>query len=125
MGYRILIVDDDVDITALIRLWLERDGHIVTIDRDGPAGLRATLDGTHDVAFIDIGLPALDGYEIARRVRAIPGARRPCLVALTANTDDPRVAFDAGFDAHVFKPVTEKTIKAVLEELPKWKSTAT
>jgi CheY-like chemotaxis protein len=44
-------------------------------------------------------------------------------VALTANTDDPRTAFEAGFDAHVFKPVEAKTITAVLDELPKWKGT--
>ena len=59
-----------------------------------------------------------DGYEIARRIRATPAARRPCLVALTAITDDPETAFAAGFDGHVLKPVEATTIAAVLNELP-------
>jgi len=118
MKHRILIVDDDVDITALLRRWLERDGHDVDDTRDGPSGLRLALNGPYDLAFIDIGLPALDGYEIARKVRATRVIGRPCLVALTANTDEPDQAFAAGFDAHVLKPVEEKTIAAVLEQMP-------
>ena len=108
----------------LIRRWVERDGHVVDAAPDGPAGLNAALDGGYDIAFIDIGLPVLDGYELVRRVRAAPVPRRTCLVALTANTDDPRTAFEAGFDAHVFKPVEAKTIAAVLDELPNWKDAA-
>ena len=115
---RILIVDDDPDIRALIRLWLEQDGHVVDEARDGPTGLQAVMDGAHDVVFIDIMLPGMDGYEIARQVRAAPASQRPCLVALTAITDDPQTAFEAGFDGHVQKPVEEKTIRAVLREMP-------
>lgn len=118
MQLRILIIDDDPDIRALIRLWLERDGHVVDDARDGPTGLDAVMGSTYDIAFIDIVLPGLDGYEIARRIRATPAARRPCLVALTAITEDPETAFAAGFDGHVLKPVEEKTITAVLNELP-------
>jgi CheY-like chemotaxis protein len=120
MHYRILVVDDDPDIRALLRRWLERNGHAVDEAEDGTRGLGMTLDGNYDIAFIDIGLPGPDGYEIARRVHAAP-ARRPCLVALTASTDDPEVAFQAGFDGHVFKPVTERTIAAVLQEMPRRK----
>ena len=72
-------------------------------------------------ATIDIGLPVLDGYEIARRVRAAPVRERPCLVAVTASSDDPRVAFEAGFDGHVFKPLSPAAITAVLEEMPRMK----
>ena len=115
---RILIVDDDPDLRALMRLWLEQDGHVVEEARDGTTGLRAVLGGAHDVVFVDIVLPGLDGYEIARRARAAPAVRRPCLVALTAITDDPQTAFEAGFDGHVLKPVEEKTIRAVLTEMP-------
>ena len=117
MQHRILIIDDDADIRALVRRWVEHNGHVVDEAEDGPAGLSTVLEGKHDVVFVDIGLPLIDGYEISRRVRASPISTRVCLVALTANTDDPEVAFDAGFDAHVFKPVQEKTIKAVLDEI--------
>ena len=120
MPHLILVVDDDADIRTLLRRWLERDGHVVAEAADGTTGLNAALDGAHDIAFIDIGLPVLDGYELARRIRNDPVARRPCLVALTASSDDPRTAFEAGFDAHVFKPVQAKTIAAVLDELPQW-----
>ena len=115
MQHRILIIDDDSDLRTLVRRWLERDGHVVGEAEDGPAGLGAALDGNYDVALVDIGLPVYDGYEIARRVRAAPVARRPCLVALTSNTDDPDVAFAAGFDAHVYKPVQAAAIAAVIE----------
>jgi CheY-like chemotaxis protein len=117
MQHRIVIIDDDEDMRALIRRWLERAGHVVDEVVDGRTALGRVLEGKHDVAFVDIGLPALDGYEIARRVRASPVSARVCLVAVTASTDDPEVAFDAGFDAHVFKPVQEKTITAVLDEI--------
>jgi CheY-like chemotaxis protein len=117
MQHRILIIDDDVDMRGVIRRWLERAGHIVDEAVDGRAGATTVLEGKHDVAFVDIGLPVLDGYDIARRVRASPVSKSVCLVALTASTDDPTVAFNAGFDAHVFKPVQEKTIQAVLEEI--------
>ena len=102
---------------ALIRRWLEIDGYVVDEAHTGAAGLQAALEGTHDVAFIDIVLPMLDGYEIARTIRASALPKRICLVALTASTDNPAVAFEAGFDAHVFKPVEAKTIKAVLDEI--------
>ena len=117
MQHRILIIDDDPDMRGLVRRWIEHNGHVVHEAEDGPAGLRTVLEGDHDVAFVDIGLPSIDGYEIARKVRRSPVSARVCLVALTANTDDPEVAFEAGFDAHVFKPVKQETIKAVLDEI--------
>lgn len=121
MGYRVLIVEDDLDLSALIRRWLERDGHVVDEAKDGPTGLSMAASNHYDVAFIDIGLPGLDGYEIARKLGADAPALRPCLVALTARTDDPEVAFEAGFDGHVFKPVQAKTIATVLDEMPRMK----
>ena len=121
MGYRVLIVDDDPDIRHLIRLRLQHDGHVVEEADAGPAGLSMALDGAYDLAFIDIGLPVLDGYEIARQVRAAPVKHHPCMVAVTANSDDPRVAFEAGFDCHVFKPLAPNAITAVLEEMPRRK----
>jgi CheY-like chemotaxis protein len=117
MQHHILVIEDDADMRALLRRWLERCGHNVTEALDGPSGLRSVLDDGLDVAFIDIGLPRPDGYEIARQVRASPVSKHVCLVALTASSDDPTVAFEAGFDAHVFKPVQEKTVRAVLEEI--------
>lgn len=117
-SYRVLIVEDDAALRAMMRHWLERDGHAVEEAGDGPAGLHMAVSAFYDVVFIDIGLPALDGYEIARKLRAAPLTHRPCLIALTANTDDPAVAFDAGFDGHIFKPVEAQTIATVLKEMP-------
>ena len=72
-----------------------------------------------DVALIDIRLPGIDGYEVARRLRAAHERRRIALVALTGfgQTEDRRRAFDAGFDAHLVKPVNADRLKRVIAEL--------
>jgi two-component system, sensor histidine kinase len=99
---RVLVVEDDADsrdtLGLLLRLW----GHEVEVAADGREGLERALAWRPDVAVVDIGLPLLDGYEVAKRVRAAlgPAVR---LIALTAY-DDRRRALDAGFDHHLRKP---------------------
>ena len=103
---RLLIVEDNEDARQGLRSLLELGGHEVHEAADGEAGVSAAIRIAPDLAFIDIGLPALDGYEVARRIKAAnPGIR---LVALTGygNEGDRQRARDAGFDSHLLKPAT-------------------
>jgi signal transduction histidine kinase/ActR/RegA family two-component response regulator len=112
----ILIVEDNEDARETLRILLELAGHRVETASDGAAGLEKALAMQPEVALIDVGLPKLDGYEVARRIRASNGIRRPFLVALTGYglPEDRQRAFDAGFDAHVVKPVDNATLAEVM-----------
>lgn len=94
-------------------------GYEVHTAADGAAGLDAALALRPDAAVLDVTLPGLDGYEIARRVRAA-GGPQPVLVALTghASPDDEARARAAGFDAHLAKPVDVDQLVAVLGSIP-------
>ncbi|HKQ29972.1 MAG TPA: ATP-binding protein, partial [Burkholderiales bacterium] len=109
----ILIVEDNADARESLCVLLEYAGHRVRVAADGIAGLDAALASPPDVALIDVGLPRLDGYELARRLHAAHPSM--LLVALTGYglPDDRARALAAGFDAHLVKPVNE----AALEEL--------
>jgi CheY-like chemotaxis protein len=104
---RILVVEDNADIAEMMAMLLGRCGHRVLTAPDGVAGLAAAQAHLPEVLLIDIGLPKMDGYELARRVRADPGLQRALLVAITAygSEQDRLRAFSAGFDAHMVKPV--------------------
>jgi DNA-binding response OmpR family regulator len=95
---------------------LEMWGHEVDQAEDGLAGLNLILDRVPDVALIDIGLPGLDGYGVARQVRAHLG-QRVRLIALTGygQPDDRLRAFEAGFDSHLIKPVELDIFESVLQ----------
>jgi len=102
---RILVVDDNRDARQLLRTILELDGHEVQDTGDATTAVRLAVEWTPDVALIDIGLPDIDGYEVARRIRKrLGGAVR--LIALTGygEAEARRLAADAGFDEHVVKP---------------------
>ena len=91
------------------------DGHRVQVARDGPEGVELALAAAPDVAFIDIGLPRIDGYEVGRRIRAALG-KRVLLVALTGygQEQDHRRSREAGFDAHLVKPVSYDDLTRLL-----------
>jgi two-component system, sensor histidine kinase len=99
---RVLVVEDDADSCEMLRLLLGCWGHEVEVAADGRQGLEKALAWRPEVAVVDIGLPLLDGYEVARLVRQALG-EGVRLIALTAR-DDERRSFDAGFDLHVTKP---------------------
>jgi len=82
-------------------------GHEIYEAADGAAGVRQALSLRPDMALIDIGLPNLNGYEVARQIRAMPGGREIFLIALTGygQPGDRQLAREAGFDAHLVKPV--------------------
>jgi signal transduction histidine kinase/ActR/RegA family two-component response regulator len=113
---RVFVVEDNADAREALRLLLELWGHRVEEAADGPRGVEAALAATFDVALIDIGLPGLDGYRVARRLREAPHGRELYLVALTGygQPDDRRRALEAGFDAHLVKPVEVEQLAGVL-----------
>jgi CheY-like chemotaxis protein len=115
---RVLIVEDNRDAREMFRMMLELDGHQVIEAEEGCAGLELLRTGAPDVAFIDVGLPGLDGYEIARRFRAEGGAGndRVLLVALTGygTPDALERSRRAGFDHHLIKPVNPDALYRLL-----------
>ena len=103
---RVLIVEDDPDNRKMLRDLLELSGHQVEVAEDGVGGVEGAKAMQPDVAVVDIGLPGMDGYEVARRIRRdLGGAIR--LIALTGygQPEDRRRAAAAGFDAYLVKPV--------------------
>ena len=117
-GRSILIVEDNADAREALRVLLELDGHTVEAVEDGQAALDVARAKDLDVALVDIGLPGMDGYELARRLRALDG-RRPVLIALTGygQPEDRRRATEAGFDALLVKPVDPSELASVLATL--------
>lgn len=112
---RVLFVEDQQDLRELFQELIADRGHWVAVADDGEAALLALEDRAFDVAFVDIGLPGIDGFEVARRARALLGGRVPVLVAMTgyrphANDGQP---WDA-FDAHLVKPVDVAQLVALV-----------
>ena len=112
---RVLIVEDNEDNRESLLLLLEGLGHAAGAAGDGPQALGRLAREAYDLAVIDIGLPGMDGYELARRVRETAGSR-VCLVALTGygQPEDRERARAAGFDDHVTKPLDLKALETVL-----------
>jgi len=104
---RILIVEDNVDASDVLRMLLEIEGHQVEIAGDGHAGLALALAGRFDAIVCDIGLPGLDGLELIARLRAAPPSLRPFTIALSGygQPQDRERALTAGFDRYLVKPV--------------------
>lgn len=96
----------------MLRDALTLAGHDVYEAADGPAGLDLARQHAPEVALIDVGLPGLDGYEVARRIRAGEGGKAVRLVAITCygQAEDRQRALDAGFDAHLTKPVSPERL---------------
>ncbi len=113
---RVVHVEDDDDTRLVFRAALEIGGHHVEEARDGIEGLARILAENPHVAFVDIGLPGMDGYEVARRVRAELGPSM-LLVAMTgyAKESDRLRALSAGFDLHMSKPIELELVKRILE----------
>jgi signal transduction histidine kinase len=113
---RILVVEDNEDGLEMLRTVLELSGHEVHEARDGPQGLETARRVEPEVAVVDIDLPGFDGYEVARRIRALPEATPVRLVALTGygQPEDRQRAMDAGFDAHLVKPVDPRKLLEIV-----------
>jgi CheY-like chemotaxis protein len=113
---RVLVVDDNTDaadsLCTLLRLW----GYDAHVAYDGPTGLEAASALLPDCLFLDIGLPGIDGYDLAQRLRAHPVLKRARLVALSAYGDRQR-SRAAGFDHHMVKPADPREVEALLKML--------
>lgn len=116
---RIVIVEDNNDVRDLLRLKLKRLGHDVEAAGDGNEGLQVLLDKKPDLALVDLGLPGLDGFEVAREVRERLG-EGIVLVAVSGfgQPEDKRRAIAAGFDEHITKPADVQDIERVLHRFP-------
>ncbi|MEO8603691.1 MAG: PAS domain-containing protein [bacterium] len=116
---RVLVVEDNADAAESFAQLLELVGHRVRTAADGPSGVAAAQEFAPDVAFIDIGLPGIDGYEVARRIRAQPELHSSLLIALSGygQSEDQRRAHEAGFDHHVTKPVEFDRVRQLLAPL--------
>lgn len=117
---RILVVDDNADAARMLAALLRARGHHVETAGSGAAALETASVFRPDVVLLDIGLPGMDGYEVARRLREQPEARTAFLVALTGygRPEDRRRSTEAGFDAHLVKPVDLASLQRLLAERP-------
>ncbi len=113
---RVVIVEDNHDAAEALTMLLELFGHQVTVVSNGTAAIDAVRNATFDIGLVDIGLPGIDGYEVARRIRMIPNAKTMTLVALTGygQEADKQRALSAGFDEHLTKPVKIERLQALL-----------
>src|SRR5262249_56986893 len=104
---RVAIIEDNVDSRETLRVLFEMYGHEVHEAGDGPSGVELVLRVQPDAAFVDVGLPGFDGYEVARRIRAAPTGQRVHLIAVTGYglPADQAQARQAGLNHHVVKPV--------------------
>ncbi len=102
-----LLIEDSRDAREMLRMMLELAGHVVYDAADGARGLELLEAVRPDVAIIDIGLPGMDGYQVARRIRETPNGRDMLLLALTGygSPGDSQRSAEHGFDYHLVKPV--------------------
>jgi len=117
---RILIIEDDEDARDSLADLLRLDGHHVTVAGNGADGVASASASTLDFVLVDIGLHDIDGYEVARRLRANSATSRLRLIAVTGygTQEDRRSALAAGFDEHLAKPVALESLRTLLLEGP-------
>ncbi|MEA2692046.1 MAG: hypothetical protein QOJ16_1433 [Acidobacteriota bacterium] len=115
---RVLVVEDDTESLQLMGALLSIWGYEPRLTPDGPAGLRAATTEMPDVALLDLGLPGMDGFEVAQKLRASPGGNAILIVAVTAFRGESHrdKAFECGFDKYLMKPVDIETLRLVLAE---------
>ena len=116
---RVLVVDDNVDAAQTVAMLLDMSGHQCRMAHDGPGGLEAALAWQPDAVLLDIGLPGLNGYELARLIRHEPRLKNVVLVALTGYglEADRQRSREAGFDHHLVKPADFDEIEKILESI--------
>jgi two-component system CheB/CheR fusion protein len=116
---RVMVIDDNKDAAESMSMLFELWGHEVVCAYDGRAALEAAARYRPDAVFLDIGLPGMDGYEIAERLRELPESAHTVLVAITGygQDEDRRRSREAGIDHHLVKPVAPETLQKLLESL--------
>jgi two-component system OmpR family response regulator len=113
---RVLLVDDSVDAAEAMSMLLETLGHEVRVMHDGPSALAMVDDFAPEVVILDIGLPGMSGFDVARELRTRAATKTALLIALTGYgaDSDKQEARDAGFDHHLVKPVSFTAIETVI-----------
>jgi two-component system, sensor histidine kinase len=114
----VLVIEDNADARETLRSLLEAYGYAVQVAATGEEGLRLLLSLRPDIAIVDIGLPGLDGFEIARRARKVPEASTIKLVAASgySGADAKQKATEAGFDLHLVKPINILELPNILKK---------
>jgi CheY-like chemotaxis protein len=118
-GLRLVVVDDNADSVDALGMWLRLEGHEVEVAYSGEEALPLALERRPHAVLLDLALPGIDGYEVARRLRREPGFERVCLIAMTgfgAYADRER-AKQAGFDHHIVKPIDYAVFARLLGQL--------
>ena len=113
---KVLVVDDNVDTVLSFSMLLKASGHEVRTAHDGPTAVQVALDYQPDVVLLDIGLPGLNGYQVAKRIRQEPNLKNVVLVALTGygQEADRQTALEAGFNHHLVKPARLEQLQKIL-----------
>jgi len=116
---QVLVVDDNADAAQMLATLLQAHGHAVSVEYDGTGGLARALRERPEVMLLDIGLPDMDGHELARRLRASPDTANALLIALTGygQSEDRERARQAGFDRHLVKPADLSELLRILAEV--------
>jgi DNA-binding response OmpR family regulator len=124
MSARVLLVDDDIELTELLRDYLVREGFTVTTAQDGPTGVKAALSGVHDIAVLDVMMPGMSGVQALTQIRA--SSSLP-VIMLTARGDDTDriVGLERGADDYVPKPCTPRELVARIRAILKRGGTTT
>ena len=117
MKRKLLVVDDNHDSAVSLQTLLELAGHEVVVAHDGAHALQEAARSAPDAVLLDIGLPDMNGYEIARRLRASAGTRGVQIIAVSGygRPDDLRRSREAGIDEHLVKPLDWKVLANLLE----------
>jgi CheY-like chemotaxis protein len=120
-SHKVLVVDDNQDSADSLGLLLSMRGHEVRTAFDGPAAMEAARTFRPDVVLLDIGLPGMNGYEVARLMRQMPELKSALLIAQTGwgQEEDRRRSTEAGFDAHLVKPVDPAALQELLSRQDK------
>ncbi|MED5618923.1 hybrid sensor histidine kinase/response regulator [Ideonella sp. BN130291] len=115
---RVLVVDDNLDAADTVAMYLEIEGHVVQTVADGQQALTSAATFHPDVVVLDIGLPLLDGYQVARRLRGMVPTREALLIALTGygQKGDKQQAEEAGFDCHLVKPADPRLLADMISQ---------
>ena len=117
---RLLVVDDNRDFATMLAALLELMGHEVRTAEDGPSAISVAADYRPDAVFLDIGLPGMSGFDVARRIRSSPDLARTTLIAFTgySQDEDRRRVREAGFDHHLVKPADAAELSKIIDALP-------
>jgi PAS domain S-box-containing protein len=122
----VVVIEDNSDAREMLHAWLEELGHRVSTAADGLEGLEVARTTKPDVVIVDIGLPGLDGYQVAENLRSLAECRAALLIAVTGygRPEDSARAREAGFDAHLVKPVQPEHLARIIHARPRVESPA-